>query len=294
MARTVNQIYQAILTEKASQPSLGSLTTTITDEQTLFAALTTSSKVALWVLWAYITAVAIAVHEQVWDTFRDEIDTTVAENTYGTLRWWRAQLLRFQYGDALTFVNDRPEYAPIDTANCIITAAAAVESGGIVTLKAAKGDPGSYSPLSSPEQSACEEYIAQIVPAGVQWTLVSQDADELRLTAVAYVDPQVISVSGPTAGQLISSPGTYPVEDALNAYLTDMPFNGMFNLSHAKDRVQAVTGVRDFAPSLAERKVTAGTFIGFTRLYQTAAGHMIEATGTGNTFRETITYVAGY
>lgn len=294
MARTVNEIFQAILAEKATQPTLNSLTTTVTDEQTLLTELTTTSKVAVWVLWAYICAAAIAVHEQLWDVFQNTINNIVANNTYGTLRWWRTQLLLFQYGDALTFVNDRPAYDPVDADNRIITAAAAVEALGVVTLKAAKGEPGAYTALSSPEIDAVEEYIAQIVPAGVQWTLVSQAADELRLLATVYVDPQVISVSGTNVGQSIANPGTYPVEDAINTYLAALPFNGLFNLSHAKDAVQAVPGVRDFEPTLVQRKVSGGSFVGFTRTYQTAAGHMREATGAGNTFSDTFTYVSGY
>lgn len=292
MARTVNQIYQAILAEKVNQPTLNGLTTTISDEQTLLTALSSNSKVAIWVLWAYVTAVAIATFEQVMDVFRADVDAAIANNVYGTLRWWRTKLLEFQYGDALTFDGDQPVYYPVDESARIITAAAAVTSSGVVTLKVAKGSLGSYAPLDSPEQAAVSEYIGQLAPAGVSWSLVSGNADLIRLTAFCYVDPQIISVSGSTAGQSIANPGTYPVEEALLAYYANLPFNGQFNLTFAKDAVQLVPGVRDFVPTGLAYKVGSNPFVGFSRLYVASTGYIAEPPAP-EALRNTLFYIAG-
>ncbi len=293
MARSVNTIFQSILAEKANQPTLNGLTTTISDEQTLLAALTSNSKVAIWVLWAYTVAVVLATFEQVMDVFRADIETLIASNVYGTERWWVTRLRAFQYGDALTFVGDQPVYDPVDEANQIITAAAAVTAGGQLILKAAKGTPGNYTPLDSGEQAAASEYIAQQVPAGVQWTLISLNADLMRLTGTVHVDPQVISVSGPTAGQSIANPGVYPVENALLAYYHNLPFNGQFNVNHAANAVQALPGVNDFVPSQVAYKVGINPYVVFPRLYNTASGHVQEPSTGGDTLRDTLTYVAG-
>jgi hypothetical protein len=293
MARSINEIFQAILAEKTNQPTLNGLDTSISDEQTLLTELTSNSKVAIWVLWSYLTAIAIGTFEQVMDVFRADIQTILASNVYGTERWWVTKLREFQYGDALTFVNDQPVYDPEDESNRIISAAAAVTAGGQLILKAAKGTPGNYAPLDSSEQAAASEYIAQQVPAGVQWTLISLNADLIRIEGEVFVDPQVISVSGPTAGQLIATPGVYPIEDALEAYYHNLPFNGQFNINHAVNAVQAVRGVNDFVATLAQYRVGANPYVAFNRLYNTASGHIQQPSSGGDTLRDTLTYTAG-
>jgi len=293
MARSINVIFQSILAEKATQPSLNVLTTSITDEQTLLTQLTSTSKVALWVVWAYTMAVAIAAFEQIMDVFRADIEELISTNVYGTERWWVSKWKEFQYGDALTFVDNQPVYDPIDESARIITAAATLTVSGQVIHKLAKGTPGSYVPLSSPEQTAAQEYAAQLVGAGIQWTIISLNADLMRIEGTVYVDPQLIEVSGANAGQSIANPGTYPVEDALVAYYHNLPFNGQFNLNHAANKVQAIVGVNDFAPGLAQYKVGSNPYTAFTRLYNTASGHIQQPTTSGNKLRDTLTYVAG-
>lgn len=269
------------------------LSTDISTEQELLDKLSSTSRVAIWVQLFHVVAVNINTFEQLMDTFRNEIDETIANNVYGTERWWVTQLKKFQYGDTLTFVNDQPTYDPVTPANRIVTAAAAITStGGVITLKAAKTSGGSLVALSTAELTALNAYVDLITPAGVYPTATSNAADELRLTATVYVDPQVINLAD---GSLLSDPSVYPVEDAINAYLSGFStinFNGQVNQSLLKDRVQLVTGVNDFVISLAE--VDTGTgYTAIGRLYQTSAGYIIEGTGTGNTLRETLTYVAG-
>lgn len=293
MARSTDTIFQAILAEKANHTTLSSLTTSITTEQELFDALNSTSKVAVWVLFCWLTALAISTFEQLMDVFRDEIDATISNNVYGTSRWWVTQLKRFQYGDTLTFVNDQPGYATITPANRIITAAACVDTGGgNVTLKVAKTSGGSLVALSAPELSAVNAFVDLVTPAGVYPTVTTANADKLKVIATVYIDPQVINVSD---GSLLSSPSTYPVEDAINTYLSTFSssnFNGTVNLSHLKDAVQAVPGVNDFVIGQASVDVGLG-HVAIGRLYQTSAGYIVEDTSSGNSFSENFTYISG-
>jgi hypothetical protein len=294
MARSVDTIFQGMLQYVAGSATLSSLlSTTISTEQELLDKLSSTSRVAIWVLMFYVVAKAINTFEQLMDVFRAEIDETIANNVYGTERWWVTWLKLFQYGDTLTFVNDQPGYATVTPANRIITAAACVPgSNGAITLKTAKTSGGALVALSGAEVTAAQAYVNLITPAGVYPTVTTADADELKLTATVYVDPQVINLAD---GSLLSDSSVYPVEDAINAYLStfsNVNFNGQINLSHVKDAVQAVAGVNDFVISTAE--VDAGS--GYTpigRLYQCSSGYIIEGTGAGNAFSDTFTYIAG-
>lgn len=293
MARSVNTIFQNMLAEKANQSTLTGLATTITDEQQLLDELASTSKVSIWVLWLYITAVAIAAFEQIMDVFKADVDASMAQNVYGTRRWWVSRLLAFQYGDALGFPNDQPQYPTITPANQIVAAAAAVETAGTVTLKAAKLSGSALVALTTPERTALEEYVAQLAPAGVATAVISNDADILRIEATIFVDPLVISTSVGSEGQLLTDASVYPVEDAVNAYLAGLPFDGLVNLTHLKDAVQLVEGVNDFVIDVAQYKVGAGPYTGFTRLYSTVSGYIVEDSSSGNTFADLFTYSAG-
>ena len=63
LARTILEIYDSIIAEKQNMASLNALQPSIDSSQDLLNDLTSSSKVAVWRLWAFITAVAINVFE---------------------------------------------------------------------------------------------------------------------------------------------------------------------------------------------------------------------------------------
>lgn len=294
MARSVDTIFQGMLQYVAGSTALSALlSTTITTEQELLDKLSSTSRVAIWVQLFHVVAININTFEQLMDTFRNEIDETIANNVYGTERWWVTKMKEFQYGDTLTFVNDQPGYATVTPANRIITASACVPStGGVITLKTAKTSGGALTSLSGAELTAAQAFADLITPAGVYPTVTTAAADELKVTATVYIDPQVINL---TDGSLISDSSVYPVEDAINAYLSTFStvnFNGQINLSHLKDAVQDVSGVNDFVISNAEADAGSG-YNAIGRLYTASSGYIIEGTGSGNTFSDTLSYVSG-
>ena len=79
MARTVNTIYNAILADKANYAELSDLSTT--------------SQTGIWRLWAYITALAIHLHERIFDAFKVEVNELIAVGLFRARRFLTSVVL---------------------------------------------------------------------------------------------------------------------------------------------------------------------------------------------------------
>lgn len=273
MARTISEIYDEIMTEKQNMSELAALQPAADTSQTLLEDLTSTSKVAIWRLWAWLTSVAIWIHEKLWDAFKAEVDAIVDAAIPGTARWYREMCLNFQYGDELVYLNNKYQYNPVDTDNCIIARASATESGGNVVLKVAKLVDGSPEKLSNDEAAAFAEYIDKIKFAGTFCQIISYDPDLINIEMEVYYDSTLLN----SDGELLSDPSVKPVEAALEAYLSDLPWNGAVMLSSLVDAVQGATGVVDVVLESVEAK--SAVAIGFTtvtRVYSTVAGYIVQ------------------
>ena len=82
MARTIEQINNEIIKAKESEPALAGLTST--------------SKVAIWKLWAYITAFVIYTLELIFDQHKAEVLEALTQLKPHTARWYRNKALAFQ------------------------------------------------------------------------------------------------------------------------------------------------------------------------------------------------------
>lgn len=285
MARTRAEIYIALVAEKINQPTLTGLQPAIDDEQTLLSDLTTPSRVAVWRLWLFITAAAIFVNETLWDIFKAEVEEIASNAIPGTARWYRDQSLKFQYGDALQWIDNKYQYAVIDVTKQIIARAAVVEVGGQVRIKVAKIVGAILAPLTSVELASFDAYIHQIKFAGTNTATLSRPPDVLRSTWKIYYDPLVLSPSG----ELLSNPGQYPVDQAMASYLGSLPFNGNLVITQMVDAVQNAAGVVDPILILAEATYGAVPYSTIVEKYNPDAGHMtVDPAFPLNT---TITYV---
>lgn len=271
MARTISEIYDEIIAEKESQAALSGLTPDPETALGLLAALSSSSKVAVWRLWAYITAVAIWTHEQVFELFVIEAEAIAAAAPAGTARWYQKKVLEFQYGDTLTYVNNQYVYDPVTPANQIVTRCAVQDRGdGVVVVKVAKDGP---VPLSGPEKTALEGYIAKIKFAGTRVATVSLPADVIDATYTIYYDPIV-----PLATLQAS------LQTAIDDFAANLEFNGEFRLTKFTDALQVVTGVIDPVFSSATATPDGGGTSAFTVSYQPAAGYVEFADTAANMF----------
>lgn len=264
MARTIEQIQTEIITKKQSYTELNGLSST--------------SQVAIWRLWVFITAFAIHALETLFDIFKAEVNTIIASKQPGTPSWYIERIKEFQLGDQLNPLTG--QYDTIDTSKRIITRAAYKEDSGTLTIKVAKGETGSNEPLTATELTQLESYVEKIKFAGTIISIISLNASKLRLTATVYhdgiYDPSEIQTN---------------VESAINTYLENLDFNGLLYENKIIDAIQAVEGVNDV--TLDSVVVMEGaTPNAVTRVYESAAGYIVEDDSVGNTFDDLITYTA--
>lgn len=278
MARTVSQIYQTLLDAK--------------DDETELSGLTSTSQTAIWRLLLYIQAVCIAVHEQLMDVLKTDIEDLVASAAPGTAKWVKAQVLKFQYSattpQVIELVDYAPAYPTIDEDLQIITrCSVATDSNKVVLVKVAKSDPP--APLSALEQSALDGYLEDIMFAGVSYTIINADSDKLYVKADVYYNGQYASVIQAS------------VEEAIEDFLANLEFNGYLKLSKLIDAIQAVDGVTDVVlEDVAMRRDTqsigAAVYMvqGYdvlSRSRETYAGYIVSETTAGYTLTDSLNFI---
>jgi len=270
MARTIVQILDAIIDEKENRTALDLLVPNPDDAQTFLDDLTTTSKVAIWRLMFFVIASAIFTHEKLFDIHKTAVEALADTLIPNTARFMREEALKFQFGDTLQFINLKFVYPVIDTTKQIIKRAAVVETGGQVIVKVAKLVATLPEKLTSSELNAFSVYINSIKSAGTQLAIISDDADLLKIAYNIHYDPQILE----NDGESIAIPTTFPVEDAINKFIQDLPFDSVLNLTELTDAIQAVSGVEDPVNTLAEGRITGGVFATIVREYTANAGHM--------------------
>lgn len=299
MARSIATIYNEIINEKQQQTALGALLPAEEKFDSFLNDLTTNSRVALWRLWAYITAVAINVHEQLWDIFKIDLKKIIEGAIYGTPAWYEQQSLQFQLGDPLIIANNQVTYENPDPDKRIIKKVALIEppkrvegendadestrQDWMVILKVAKETNGALSPLETNELVAFKEYIRIIKPAGINLNVISLSADYLRIQCEIFYDPLR------EADEIKNS-----VKTAVENYLLRLDFNGVVFIQKITDAIQQVDGINNVSLLQCQARVgnedraftAAGT-------YETAAGYIVLEDKAEHTFEDTITFTPG-
>ena len=241
MARTIEQINNEIIKAKESEPALAGLTST--------------SKVAIWRLWAYITAFVIWTLEKIFDEHKREVSEALSELKPHTARWYRNKALAFQYGFDLLEDSDKFDntgYTEDEINNSKIVKYSAVtesETESRLIVKIATEQSGELQPISQGQKASFDAYINEIRDAGVRITTINYLPDILKLQMKIYRDPLVLDENG----QSILT-GEKPVEKAIKEYFKKLPFNGELVLAHLVDALQQVEGVKIPHIILAESK----------------------------------------
>jgi len=239
--------------------------------QDLLTDVTTTSKVARWRWFVWIVACGIYALDVLFDLLKIDMEDIAKKSRFGTLPWYVQKSFEFQFGDVLIQDSNKEwKYATINTANQIIKRAASQEGVNLVVLKVAKLVGGVASPLSSTELSAYDTYIKKLKPPGINVSIITDVADELQLYITVNYDPLVLS----STGELLSTPGSYPVIDAVNNYIDNIDFNGVFELMTAVDYLQTAQGVKSVYITSALARYGANPFVAFTQKYLPNAGHL--------------------
>lgn len=199
------------------------------------------SKVSIENTLCYIVAAAIWTHERLFDAHQAEVETIVAQKKPHSLRWYVDKVKQFRAGVPLA--DDSDEYANGMTddeieASQVVKFAAASEQNGIVYVKVATESGSTKSPLSAEQVAGLCEYIAEVKDAGVRVEVINEKACRLQLKLDIHYNPMVLDGSG----QNINT-GDKPVEAAIEAYISNLPFNGEYRNSALIDALQAVDGV---------------------------------------------------
>jgi hypothetical protein len=270
MARTIADIRAAIATDRAARPELAGITTT--------------SATGIAPLIEYVVAVACWALETLFDRFRADVDAIVARAPAGTPEWYADKMLLFQEGDTLQVVDNVISYAASTTGVKVITRAAAKENkqtGKLLIKVAADGaTAGTLAPLTAAQLTQARGYVDRFQFAGTKLEVVSREADRLQLTGQVYYDP------------LLDVPLLQvAMRAAVRAYLASLDFAGQVYVTKLVDAMQAVPGVRDVLLSQAAARTGLAAPVAFPRLYETAAGYIVEEDMAGLTLLDTLQFV---
>jgi hypothetical protein len=260
MARTIEQVYQSIITYKNNQAELAGLNST--------------SRTAIYNLFAYVVAVCIVALENLFDLHKSEVNANILLQKPHSPRWYREQALAFQYGqdiNELTGGYDNAGLTPSQiAAQKIIAVSSVTEIEGRLRIKAAKNNADDLVALSAPELASFTNYVKRIKDAGVKVQCESNVADQLKLVLDVFYNPLVLNA----AGQRIDGTNNQPVKDALKEYLKNLPFNGEYANTRLVDRLQVVDGVELPVVKLAQAKYGLYPFSAIDEKYIPDAGYL--------------------
>lgn len=253
MARTVTQISQSIKANFVANETLQEVyaldTAKSFDEQ--------FSSVSLESIIIYIISLAHYSLEVLMDAFISEIDTKISESYLASIPWFYSKVLEFQFGYSLTLNEStyKFEYSNTDEEAKVIKYAAIRQVEDTITkLKIYVAD-ANKEPITVEQQIAFEAYIKKVGPAGIHYEFINQNADLLNITVQVIFDPLILNDSG----QKLTD-GSYPVRDAIQAYIDGITFGGIFNRTKLVDAIQSAEGVNDVVLTLLEHSEYGGSF----------------------------------
>ncbi|AZI53911.1 nucleotidyltransferase [Epilithonimonas vandammei] len=216
-----------------------------------------TSKTAIWNEWKNNVAYAHFVLEQSFEQHKAEVNWIINNKRPHNLLWYRNKALAFQYGFALINETDvyRTDYYDAATETWITATDDQVKASKVIKyaavtevqsttesrliVKIATEVDGELSPVPPEVFAAFKAYMNDIRDAGVKITVINYLPDILSLTIVIFRDPLVIDGNG---NSILT--GKRPVEDALKAFMKELPFNGELVLASLIDKLQGVQGVR--------------------------------------------------
>lgn len=249
-------IYQEVLDEVLGDADLSTLNS--------------ASKTAIWRLWAFVCAFQNWLHELLWIRYKDTLNAAAAAAQSHSAPWYKSRALEYQHGDEIEVVNGVVRYPEINLANRIIAVASVVEvpSDGSVIMKVARIDSGNLAPLTTGQLDGFRGYINAVRDAGVRMTIVSQNADVLRLEAVVYYDPSRQSIDA-------FQPA---FEAAVVDYLRNkIGFDGKFRRLKLVDRLQELSGFVDIDINVLQASiayVSSPNWVDIDLTYTAVAGYI--------------------
>ncbi|CAA0144706.1 conserved hypothetical protein [Tenacibaculum maritimum] len=215
------------------------------EKETALQDLNDTRKVSIWLLLFYIVAVCVSDLRDYFIEHRKYIDDRLANQKSGTLPWYRSMALAFQYGFDLIektdkFNNENATQEQIEASKIIKYAA--VNDGdtkGSIVIKIATEKNGKLSTIEPEEAFALNEYFKEIKWGGDALVIINHLADKLFLNMQIYRDPLVLDENGMSILN-----GNKPVEEAVQEFMKELPFDGELILQSLIDKIQLIDGVK--------------------------------------------------
>lgn len=227
MARTITDIQNEIYAKIAADPTLPN----------------SISQSAAYRRYTFIISYAIWLLEALFDTHKQEVDSIIEAKMPHRLSWYRTKALAFQYGFDLiqdTDKYDNTGYTDEEIeATKVIKYSAVTKSGGQLRIKIATETAGVLAPIEPEVKDAFDFYIDEIADAGVNYLVINLLPDILLLNIQIYRDPLVLDANGMS---ILNA--NYPVQDAINEYMKELPFNGELVLFDLETKLKGVEGVK--------------------------------------------------
>jgi len=279
--RTIKEIEDAMILDKESRPELNGLNST--------------SLVSVWRNLIYSFAVSSYLNEISMEEFQKQVEVRALEIPTGTARWYAAESLEYQNGDALEFIDGNVVYAIEDDDKKIIKLASADKENGFLVIKVAKYDvAGNAIPITTTEMVSFKEYWSQKKFACTPLAFVSQESDKAIIDYRIGVNATVIN---PANGESLLTPGTFPVQDAINTFLETFQaenFSSIFRIMKLTDAIQSVEGVENVVAESVQIKPFDGVYTEVidqvNEEYSAQAGYITVSTAAGETLDDTLTY----
>lgn len=282
---STKEIYNEIVEEVQSISEFNSLLPNNDNSSKLLADVTSKSKVDPWRSIAWVVASVLNAFDTNFKLFKSEAATIVRQHRIGTADWWIQAAYDFQYGDQLQIISGRPFFALIDDSKKVVDIASHQLNGRVNLIKVVKGDFPKFQALPAPEYNALVAYFERIRPPGIDYSIISKEAEEISIYGDVFYSAQ-------SALSTVKS----AVNDAIVEYINYLPvegvgsvFNGTFVKNELIDVIRSVEGVRDFTPTNIEVTRDGSTFSP-QRVYQPTSGYM--RIKSGESLDTTLTYYA--
>lgn len=276
MARTITEIQNQIKTTWINSHAMRTLfglgTPTAGQEVLQFDIAFPATSIESRLVW--IVASAIAILENIFDWHKEDISKIVNNERYGYAGWYKKMALLFRSGENINYdysgigdfaettlypsINPETnlEYTDAELAELqIVKYAFAEDTGAFVLLKVAGANPdGSFSVLGNSELTALQAYINRIKPAGIAVNVISSQGEGIWLQMQIIYNPILFNENG----QRLSD-NSYPIKDAINAYITSLDFNGTFYTDKCVDAIQQIEGIEHCEITYATTTTTNAT-----------------------------------
>jgi len=231
-------------------------------------------------IWVNITAFCIWFLETLFDVYKGDVNTTLANLKPTNLSWYVQHVKAFQSGFPLLADSDQFDntgYTDDQVAASKIIAYAAVVKQldafghGFLRFKLAKANGDDLTQLTADEKTAVALYIEKTGACDDDFVVESNTPDDIKQSWVIYYNPLILN----NTGARIDGSANTPVQDAIKAYLFVLTFGvGVYDTQKHIDAVQAVEGVVEPDLQLCQVRYGSRPYANVNVFYTPDAGYL--------------------